>query len=272
MSKIRKPSGLLTIVGLVAIGMLIAAQAASANIIRPNGATPVSDSLVIAYDACTVATPPGNHHNPANLPGAACTPPTASTNRLTAGGVQVNGTTDNFKGNVLLKVTGPPNDVNFGTGPPSGSYLQDVRCTASYESGIGAGVCNDPGSTNAFAPPGTVSLNDYTGQLNALAYIKITDQKNNSTGTSYTEDGTVALIPFGVVVRCSVTGNTIGASCVPILGSAGAVCGCVSNGKRGNIELSQIVVYDGGDDGLAPPPLQVDADGKAYAVQGVFLP
>ena len=79
---------LLPILGAAVVCMLVAAQSASANIVRPAGATPIGASTVIAYAPCDA--PGAGQHNPANLPGAACAP-AQYTPRLTAGDPVVNG-------------------------------------------------------------------------------------------------------------------------------------------------------------------------------------
>jgi len=290
MSLTSKPRGLLISLGLAAIGMLVIAQAASANIVRPNGATPISASMAIAYTTCTTATPPGETHNPANLPGAACTPPTQATPRLTAGAPQVNGAVANFKGNVLLKVqTSPSDDVLFPAPSPAGSstnnYFQDVRCTQTYAGGTGAAVCANANA--AGIGPCAVQCPDYGGSgaaLNVIAQIQITDQKNSGCSVASgcatpcpptcPDDATVTPLGFAVPADCSTTVSTaIGGFCVPRFASANAECACVATGKASNIELlSPIFAQDGGDDGQVAP-LAPDPDNpRTFAKNGLFLP
>src|SRR3954452_14799585 len=131
---------LLPLMGAIAVmGMLFSASSASANIVRPAGATPIGASTVIAYAPCTAGA---LQHNPANLPGSACNPPTQYTPRLTAGDPVVNGSAANFRGNIKLVVTTGPTNVQFPSGAPSNNYVNDVRCTPGYASGAGIGVCN----------------------------------------------------------------------------------------------------------------------------------
>jgi len=267
--------------------MLIAAQSASANIIRPAGATPISASAVIAYVPCTAGT---LQHNPANLPGSACNPPTQYTPRLTAGDPVVNGSAANFRGNIKLVVTTAGGDnVNFPSGAPSNNYVQDVRCTPAYAGGSGAAVCNTPGSANVLIAGGASPNPDYAGALNVAAYIRITDQANSGpAGGPYTQDATVQDLAFAVAADCAVTASTsIGATCLPRHASANALCGCVATGKRSNIEVGvgnssggaatslptgAIFASDGGNDGVVAD-LVPDTDGPApFSRTGVFLP
>jgi hypothetical protein len=283
-SSLRKRA-LLPVIGVVAVvGMLFAAQTASANIVRPQGATPIGASQVLAYAPCNTANPAGSTHNPANLPGDACIPPAQFTPRLTAGDPVVNGSGVNFRGNVRLSVTLAPSDVQFPSGAPSGNFVQDVRCTAGY-AGANPVVCGAPGSGNVIAA-GASPNPDYTGDLNVVAYIRITDQANSGpTGGPYTSDATIKDLAFAVAADCSVSAATnIGATCLPRHASANALCGCVATGKRSNIEVGVgtpsatlpaaggIFSMDGGNDGVVAD-LVPDTDQPApYSRQGVFLP
>ena len=203
-SRSRKSIGLLTVVA-AAIGMLVAAQTASAIIVRPVSATPSNASVVRAYTACNngTGTPAGETHNPLNLPGYACTPPSIVTPRLTAGGL--NGDPINFKGFVkLVENPSATTDVQFPSvagcdstlqqtppvaGACAGNWIQDVRCTAGYDndllpppySATGTGstpppVCNAANSGNLRTNGNPSIQPDYSGSLNVIAVIRITDQ------------------------------------------------------------------------------------------------
>jgi hypothetical protein len=285
---LRKSAWLLPAIGAASVVvMLMTAATASANIVRPAGATPIGVSGVIAYQPCI---PPGNaQHNPANLPGAACTPPVAYTPRLTAGDPVVNGSAANFRANIKLVVTTAPTNVQFPAGAPSNSYVSDVRCTPAYAGGSGAPVCSAPGSGNVLIAGGASPNPDYSGDLNAVSYIRITDQANSGpVGGPYTQDATVEDLAFAVAADCSITAATnIGSTCLPRHASAIALCGCVASGKRGNIEIGVgnasggaasarptggIFAMDGGNDGVVAD-LVPDPDSPApYSRMGLFLP
>jgi len=281
---------LLPVLGLMAVGMLFAAQSASANIVRPAGATPISASTVIAYVPCNASNPAGNQHNPANLPGQACTPPVQYTPRLTAGDPNVNGSAANYKGQVKLVVqTTGGDDVLFPSGAPNGNYQQDVRCTAGYASANPA-VCNGANVLIPAAGGGPSPNPDYSGDLNAIAYIRITDQANSGTACppSCPNDATIQDLAFAVPADCANTASTaIGGLCLTRWASAGALCGCVATGKRSNIEVGvgnsaagaassqptgAIFAMDGGNDGQVAD-LVPDPDSPApFTRQGLFLP
>jgi len=278
---------LLPFIGAIAVvGLLVSATSASANIVRPAGATPIGASAVIAYTPCTA---PNAQHNPANLPGGACTPPVQYTPRLTAGDPAVNGSAANFRGNIKLAVTLAPSNVQFPSGAPNNNYVQDVRCTPSYAAGSGAAVCSAPGSGNVLLAGGASPNPDYSGALNVAAYIRITDQANSGpAGGPYTSDATVQDLAFAVAADCSVSASTsIGSTCLPRHASANALCGCVATGKRSNIEIGvgnssggaatslptgAIFASDGGNDGVVAD-LVPDTDSPApYSRMGLFLP
>jgi hypothetical protein len=286
MNNLRKRV-LLPVLGVAALSMLVAAQSASANIVRPAGATPIGASVVIAYAPCV---PPGNAtHNPANLPGAACNPPVQYTPRLTAGDPVVNGSSPNFRGNVKLVVTTGPTNVQFPSGAPSNNYVSDVRCTPAYDAGSPAVCSAVPGSGNVLIAGGASPNPDYSGDMNVVSYIRITDQANSGpVGGPYTLDATVEDLAFAVAADCTVTASTsIGSTCLSRHASAQALCGCVASGKRGNIEVGvgnaaggaatarptgAIFASDGGNDGVVAD-LVPDPDSPApFTRMGLFLP
>ena len=143
----------------------------------------------------------------------------------------------------------------------------------------GAGSANTFLSGDPGAPP------DYTGALNLILPLRITDQSNSGpAGGPYTADATMVDTNFAVALDCAVTASTIiGASCLPRHASANALCGCIPNGKRMNVEIGVgevgtpgvrggIYAMDGGTDGNVND-LVDDTDGPSvFARQGVFLP
>lgn len=293
-----KKRALIPVIGAAAvIGMMLIAETASAAIVRPAGATPISASSVLAYKPCNAADPAGSTHNPANLPGDACLSGSPSfgqfTPRLTAGDPVVNGSTANFRGNVALKVTTGPTNVQFPSGAPKNNYVNDVRCTPAYNGGNPA-VCGAVlNSGNVLIGGGASPNPDYSGDLNVIAYIRITDQANSGpTGGPYTTDATIKDLAFAVAADCSVTapgagtpdGSQIGGTCLPRHASANALCACVATGKRSNIEVGVgtpsatlpaaggIFSMDGGNDGVVTD-LVPDTDSPApFTRQGLFLP
>ena len=287
-SAIRRTVGLPSVACFAVISVLAAAQSASAIIYRPVGATPVSTAMVIAYTPCTTATPPGNVHNPANIAGGAgaCSPPAMLTTRLTVGNPNLNLSVVNFRGNAKLSVkSSTPINLEFPAGPPKGNYYTDVRCSEAYKDGPGAAVCTAPGSANNFIPGDPGAPPDYTGDLDLILPLRITDQSNSGpVGGPYTADATMMDVNFAVALDCAVTAaNNIGASCLPRHTDANALCGCIPSGKRMNIEIGNenagtpgirggIHVMDGGTDGNVADLVDDTGSPAVFARQGVFLP
>src|SRR5688572_16667935 len=82
------------------LGLLIAAQAATATHPRPKGASPLSGSAVIAYNQC--ASPNRTHGPPLAFP--SCNPPVQSSPYITVGTPDANGAASNMSGNLRVSV------------------------------------------------------------------------------------------------------------------------------------------------------------------------
>jgi len=283
----RERGALPLIIGVaMLVGMLVAAQVASAAFVRPKAATPFTTSLVVAHDEC-VAANFNSTHNPANLAGQSCKPEVKSSTIITSGDPTVNGQVANFQGNVKLVVSNPA-DVKFpsataganGLVTPataSANYQQDIRC------GPGNGACA-PGTAAGWTGAGTGD--DYVGILLAVSSIRITDNNNETAPASgvYTDTGTVQNLNFSVPIKCNATAaTTTGSFCTPLqfdntvggppggVTGANSICGnCVASGKRSNIENGQIQVFDGGPNGN--PFNTTDGANTTVARQGVFIP
>src|SRR5687768_774827 len=120
------------IVALAAALLLLTSSVSYATHLRPTGATPDLDALVISYKDCS---PPGTHtHGMTGLP--SCAPPTPTSQWLEVGDPVVNGNPANFIGSNRLDVCPVPGcaapDVRFET------KLQDVRCASAA---LPASVC-----------------------------------------------------------------------------------------------------------------------------------
>jgi hypothetical protein len=227
---------------LGALGLVIMAQIAGATHPHPRGATPLRVSLVPAFKQCTAQ----NRTHGAPLSFSSCNPPVQTSNFLTVGTPDANGAGANSIGSALIKVktTSPEAVLNSVS-------VSDVRCRP----GTDASVCNNP---NAAGGP------DYSGQLQLMATIRISDHYN---GPDLNEAATVQDIPFPVNVYChNTTDTSIGGLC----DDPGPQCACLPpdlDGLRTVVGFSQIQVFDGGPDGQAS-----SADNTLFEVQGVFIP
>jgi hypothetical protein len=224
------------------LGLVMMSQIASATHPRPKGATPLRVSLVPAFKQCTSS----NRTHGAPLAFPSCNPPVQTSNFLTVGTPDANGAGANSIGSALIKVkVTSPEDVLASLS------VSDVRCRPATD----ASVCNSP---NAAAGP------DYSGQLQLMATIRISDHYN---GSGLDEAATVQDIPFPVNVYCHNTADTsVGGLC----DDPGPQCVCPPSnldGLRTVVGFTQIQVFDGGPDG------QVNTDDNTlFMNQGIFIP
>src|SRR3954470_162504 len=239
-------------------------QAASATHVRPKGATPKRDSLVISYRSCS--SPNAMHSAPQSY--ASCTPQTATSPWLTAGTFDSNGLNSNFIGFTRLDVC--PSPGGCSPGPPGADIkmtvaVSDVRCTA-MQNGTTPGLC----------PSG--ALGPFTGSVKANFPAQLTDHCNGTTpptcpgpGPPPPNAGTGPApgpfsLPVGFVVPCALAGPGVGSTCALVSTYNVLIPGLVVAGMRGNFEIGRITVDDGGPDGNA-----ATADNLEYADEGVFV-
>jgi hypothetical protein len=249
-----KRYALLATFALGMVGMLVMASMASATHPRPKGATPLASSLVVSYKPCT--SPNETHALPLGVP--SCNPPVQTSNFLTVGSPDVNGAAANSTGKFALAVVSTP-DVTIK------STITDIRCLNNAASGCAAGPSNANGQ------------NDYTGTLEGTAIIRITDHNNGNPGPGGTDAATVTDIPFpvvsltqpGSIPGCvSTASTTIGSTCTTNTTANTVAPGVVVAGKRANIEIGQVQIFDGGTDGSGA----THGDNTLFEVQGIFIP
>ena len=246
---IRKRMALPLALAVGALGMLVMASVANATHPRPKSASPITASMVPAYNACTA--PNRTHGPPLAFP--SCNPPVQSSTSLTVGSPDANGAGANSVGSIRIKVIvgipGPPDDSDVAL---TGS-VSDVRCLP------GNSAC---GAANA------ASGADYTGELQTTATIRITDHFNAVAPGGGTDPATVVDIPFPVNTTCTSTGSTaVGSTCTTNTTANAVVPGAVKDGKRAIVETGQIQTIDGGTDGVV-----ATAPNTTFAVQGIFIP
>jgi hypothetical protein len=203
---------------------------------RPKGASPTRVALVPAFAACTA--PNSTHGAPLSF--ASCNPPVQSSQLLTIGSPDVNGTQSNAAGFVrLIVVAGNSSTQQNEADVKLISSMSDVRNTGT--------------------------LTDYTGELQEALTIRLTDKLN---GAGATDTGTLQDFTYKFAIPCTGTpATTIGSTC-SINTTANAVTpGAALEAGRSIWQLDQVKMFDGGTDGVA----STDPN-TLFAVQGLFAP
>jgi hypothetical protein len=215
---------------------------------RTKGASPLRASLVPAYVQCT--SPNRTHGPPPPLNTGSCAPPTRITNDLTVGTPDANGAGANFNGYILLRVPAAANVLITGV-------LTDVRC--------GPGTTAPAKCATANAASGA----DYTGELQLVLSLRVTDLWNSTAPGGGTDAATSQDSTLKATFTCaSTTSTTTGSTCTLNTNANALVGSLLVAGRRTTWELDQLYVVDGGADGLISTP----TGNKIFAKQGVFAP
>jgi hypothetical protein len=205
---------------------------------RPKGASPVSFRLVPAFKACSS----GNASHGVPLASSSCSPPVQASDFLTVGAPDANGNAANSAGLVELKVLGEtPID-------PLNGDQADVQIKFEFSD---ARKKSD--------------LSEYTGELQGVLGLRITDRYNGPTQTA---PATVSDLSVPFTVACASTPSpSIGGACNLTTTVDTLSPGTAREAQRAIWQLQQVKVNDGGPDG------DVDtADNTLFAVQGAFAP
>jgi hypothetical protein len=252
---------------LVSLGLLAAlvlSQTAFGSHAHPAnlGAKKMTFPVVPAFKTCTSST--GTHGTPLAGPSCQTTASSAESNTLTTG----SGTS--FKGNSSLVI-----EVfcTNGATPPCSAAAgdqEDVKLTSS-----GTDVrCKSTIAGNTTLCPSANSSGgrDYAGQVQGTAQIRITDHYNSGSGTCSSTtscSATVVDLPFPVTAPCVATSGdaTIGGTCSVVTSADATVPGVVKEGKKANVEIGQVVINDGGTDGLVTTP-----GNTTFERQGIYIP
>jgi hypothetical protein len=204
---------------------------------RPKSATPVTVKLVPAFAQCVS----GNATHGPPFARASCSPPVRVSNHLTIGGSEADGKAAASTGRVRLKELGEsPIDLTNGD-------QADVQATVSL--------------TDVFRRG---NLSDYTGQLEAVVTLRMTDRRN---GASLDEPATATDYSLRFAVPCFSTAGPEGASCQVTTTADGVVPGIAREGSRAVWRVVDVRVFDGGADGIASTQ-----SNSLFAVGGFFVP
>jgi Tol biopolymer transport system component len=208
-------------------------QAVQPGYPRPKGATPILVSLVPSYKHCTI--PNSTHGAPLAAP--SCAPPVQESSYATVG----NPPTD------------PANSV--------GTLRLDVAAGDPATEADEADVLIRFSLTDVLQQPGLV---DYRGELRGAFNLRITDRD-----LPFGAAGTATDLPFGFNIGCAATMDpTIGSSCSLSTTADTLIPGAIKEGRRATWDVGQVVVFDGGSDGMG----STEADNTPFERQGVFVP
>lgn len=202
---------------------------------RPKGASPISLSLVTGFKPCAV----GNRTHGAPLAYPSCAPPARGSDTL---GI---GPNPQFLGRLgmwtIAGLPGPPDDSDVGIS----LSLTDVRC-------LGAAFSQACGAPNNGTGP------DYYGQVQASTQIRVTDQ-----------EGTISDLPLAPTFACNATDGAtyVGSDCGGSSSMNALVPGSIRDGRRMVMQVSEVQVFDGGQDGDPATP-----GNTVFADPGVFVP
>jgi hypothetical protein len=270
------------LVSFAALAGLVVSQTAIAAHVHPanNGATELKFTVVPAFKPCTTGFT-GHHGTPLAAP--SCAPPVQQSTLLTTGcptaacasasPKQTAQGVSTFDILVICGATGTTTPTATGCA----TATENVKLTASstdVRCKVGGAIASNPtlcGPVNQ-----TSSGKDYKGQVQGNATIRITDAYNDEallgsppacSGTT-TCSATSADLPFPVTGTCASTASaTIGSICSVATYANSVVPGVVKKGKQANVEVGQILVNDGGTDGLA-----TTGDNTVFARQGIYIP
>ena len=237
---------------LTAAGFSVLASISVASHPRPAGATPIRVPLVPASGSCTA--PNRTHGPPLAFP--SCNPPSQASSHLTVGTPDANGAGANSSGFVRVTAIpgtpGPPDDTDI----IFTAEVTDVRCKAPTT------ACGNANATGGA---------DYTGELQAILVLRLSDHFNGMTGETLADPGTVIDVPFPIDMACAnTTATSVGALCnINVSLDSITFPGIATNmsARRAVTEITQIQVFDGGGDG------DVSTEGNTlFAVPGLFVP
>jgi Tol biopolymer transport system component len=213
---------------------------------RPKGATPFQTYFTVAYKPCS--SPNEQHGAPLAVP--SCSPPQQTSDYATVGTLDANDQQAKSVGSVRL-------DVKQGN-PATSENEADVKVAFSEKD-----IRNKS------------DLTPYLGELFAEVIWHDTDHWNAPIGESDgTQPGTaqdlmVPLAPgFGVQCTPNPVDPTAGSSCQVTTTLNAVVTGMIREGKRMNVELPKVDVYDGGADGDA----NTTDDNTLFLTEGIFVP
>jgi Tol biopolymer transport system component len=231
---------------------------------RPQAAATLRVPLVVAYTQCEVASADETHGAPLTAP--SCNPGLPTSSWLTLGTQDANGFLSQSAGFAKVTVCASGTSATGICSAPGGMTVPDVR----LEARVTDVRCQLGGAAQSSCEGGAYS--DYLGQLEERLTIRITDRHNSKTAGGTGDPATTDAIAFPVTVGCAAnpaggSSAAIGGTCAVLTSANTVVPGAVLAGKRAIWELDQLVLHDGGQDGLAST-----VGNTLFERQGTFIP
>jgi hypothetical protein len=224
------------LLGLDTLGAAATAPSMRTDFFSPARQEQMRVALVPAYRPCT--NPNTTHGAPLAFP--SCSPPLQTSGNLTVG---------------------TPASNDRGANSTGAVHLYALRGSATQPDGPDIAIRASVGDVRRSA-----DLLDYTGELQAVLNIRLTELGNGSSGE---EAQTVQDFRLRMTVPCEATADvTVGARCSLTTTANTVVPGSVEGTGQSLWQLGQVQVYDGGMDGTA----STLGDNRLFETQGVFVP
>jgi hypothetical protein len=246
------------VAALTVVVVLAGASSAMGAHQRPQGATPFYTQLVPAHRQCTLTD---STHN-GGMVGQSCTFGGTGRGAPSSPNICV-GTPDGpcpapaaSTGFVKLCTTTVAGGCSTVGDIRIDSVITDVRCIPVPPGGL-------PCASAANSGNGTQNTLDYIGQLQGAMTVRITDH-NNGGGTTA---ATVEDLQFLFTLACAFVNTPVGSTCQVHTSFNAVVPAASAASKRASTELGQVVVRDGGPDGLASTATNSD-----FMRSGIFVP
>jgi plastocyanin len=198
---------------------------------------PLHTPLAIAYKPCPEAAANRTHAQPLDHP--ACSPPVPVSDWLTVGTADSNQRRTNSVASIIVGAE-PGN-------PGTAGDEANVRLVAS--------------ATDVRRKAG---LADYSGQLQAVLPLRITDSNNGPASDERATGDTT----FTFAIPCTATADPNSGGACQVTTTVDALSpGAVAEGKKSVWEIGAVQVFDGGSDDVAATP-----GNTLFMSQALFVP
>ncbi len=193
--------------------------------------------LALAYEPCTEAAANRVHAEPLDFP--ACSPPEQVSDFLTVGTFGSNRRVTNSVGSVRVRMD--PGDPGTPADEANVALIASITDVRARD-----------------------DLSDYTGELEAVLPLRITDSNNGPSANEKATGDTSITFP----IPCAENESPDAGSDCAVTTTVDAVSpGAVVEGKQATWEVDAVKVFDGGADGVAST-----AGNTLFMAQSLFVP